>query len=375
MKLTPTIIDRYLIREFLLSFIAVMGFCTVLLLVASIFDKFQDILEHNAPFKIVALYFLSTLPGKLMYVIPLAATMAVLFSVGALARTNEILAMLTSGVHGLRIALPISACGIVIVILTFVMNEYIVPPLEAKARRLELLLEGRSVSKGAVTQNVFMRGGDGWFYLPRTYNEGKQVMGRPIVIHLNPTRTSILERIEGLSAKCVSNDKEAHQSIWLFDSPKIWKFGPDGHLTTYTASNTSERIALEEDLAKILAQKSKPEEMNYHQLGERIEILEARDQPVFSLRTDLLRKITFPLGILVIMMIGFSFAVRARAGTVMKFFGAGITWALIYYIVYAVSQALGHSGTLSPIAATVVPTLAFAAVAFVQMRRSYLWHS
>ena len=375
MRLYPTILDRYIVREFILSFVAVMGFCTLLLLVASIFEKFQDILENSASINIIIRYFLTSLPGRMMYVVPIGSTLAVLFSIGALARTNEILAMLTSGVHGLRIGLPIAVCGLIIVILTFIMNEYVVPPLEARARRLELQLEGRAAIRSVASTKVFMRGGDGWFYLPRTYNEATKRMGRPIVIHLNPDKTTIQERIEGKEAKCISNEPEANRSLWMFDSPKVWKFDNAGKLTTYTVSNTSHTIALEADLPKILAQKSKSEEMNFHQLGERIEILAERDQPVFSLRTDLFRKVTFPLGILIIMMIGFAFAVRARAGNVMRFFGAGIAWSLAYYIVNAIAQALGHSGTLSPYTATIVPTILFAIVAALYLRRSYLWHS
>src|SRR4051812_4885433 len=124
MNLRPLILDRYLFREFVLAFVAVMSFCTLLLLVASIFDRFSEILEFGAPMSTVVMYFLTSLPGQLMHVIPIAAMLAVLFSIGSLARTNEVLAMLTSGVHGLRLSLPIIFGGIIIVVGTFCLNEY-----------------------------------------------------------------------------------------------------------------------------------------------------------------------------------------------------------------------------------------------------------
>src|SRR5688500_14081107 len=113
--MTPGILDRYILREFLLSFAAVMAFCTLLMLVGTIFSKFTDILAHEVPWSTVFMYFLTSLPGRVMFVVPIAAMLAVLFSVGGLARTNEVLAMLTSGVHGLRLSVPVMFCGALIV--------------------------------------------------------------------------------------------------------------------------------------------------------------------------------------------------------------------------------------------------------------------
>src|SRR5690606_1678545 len=114
------------------------------------------------------------------------------------------------------------------------------------------------------------------------------------IIHLQPGHDTIKMRIEAESAQFQENNREEHTSIWLFEQPRIWEFDAQGQLTTYTAEAGSKIIALEEDLPTILAQQRKPEEMNFHQLRERIRILDARDQPTYDLRTDLFRKITYP---------------------------------------------------------------------------------
>lgn len=375
MNLRPIIIDRYLFREFVYAFVAVIAFCALLLLVASIFDRFSEILESGAPMSTVATYFLSSLPGQLMQIVPIAAMLAVLFSVGALARTNEVLAMLTSGVHALRLSLPIIFGGILIVIGTFVMNEYVVPPLERTSKIYELKLENRDTRKITMNANAFARGETDWFYMARVYSNEDKKMIRPTVVNLSPDHSTLKMRIEGDAATFIENNRADNTSLWLFENPRTWKFDSQGKLTTFTAENTAQTIALEADLPTILAQQAKPEEMNYHQLKQRVEILEARDQPTQDIRTDLLRKITFPVGIIVVMMIGFSYAIKSRAGTAMKIIGIGISWAVAYYLVNAVLQALGRAGAISPAAATIVPTLVFAVIAIFLMRRSYQWHA
>jgi lipopolysaccharide export system permease protein len=374
MNLRPIILDRYILREFALSFLAVMAFCALLLLVASIFDRFSDILEYGASFKTIVVYFLASLPGKLMQIVPIAAMLAVLFSVGSLARTNEILAMLTSGVHALRLSLPIIFAGILIVIAAFFVNEYAVPPLERLSKIYELKMEQRDMRRITMNANVFARGRDGWLYLSRVYSDPDKQMIRPTIISMAPDHSGVNLRIEAKSAK-LQGTADDGKTLWAFENPHTWRFDNAGRVTTYTEVAGTTVLPLEADLPAILAQRMKPAEMNFQQLKEHIDILQARQQPTQSLETSLLRKLTFPIGILVIMLIGFAYGVKSRAGTAMTIIGYGIGWAAVYYIVNALLQALGSAGTVPPAVATVVPLLVFAGIAFWLMRRSYQWHA
>ncbi len=373
MNWRPIILDRYLLKEFVLSFVAVMSFCALLLLVASVFDNFSDILEYGAPFSVVAVYFLSSLPGELMQVVPIVAMLAVLFSIGSLARTNEILAMLTSGVHALRLSLPILFAGVFIVIGAFLMNEYVVPPLERISKIYENRLQERDERRVTTNRNVFARGREGWLYMARVYSDPDKEMIRPSIVHMASDHAAVTMRVEADRATLQSDSEGG--TTWMLENPRIWHFGEDGRVTTYTAEAGMMPLELEPDLPTILAQQMKPAEMNYQQLSQHIDIMAARNLPTQALETSLLRKLTFPIGILVIMLIGFAFGVKSRAGTAMTIIGYGIAWAAAYYLVNAILQALGSAGTISPYLATVGPLVAFGVIAFWLMRRSYQWHA
>lgn len=375
MNLRPTILDRYLFKEFVMAFVAVVAFCTLLLLVASIFDRFGDILESGAPMSTIIVFFLAALPAKLMQIIPIASMLAVLFSIGSLARTNEILAMLTNGVHALRLSVPILVGGVFIVIGTFVMNEYVVPPLERMSKLYEKRLEDKDIREVTMNENVFTRGRTEWYYIARVYSGPDKQMLRPTVVNITPEHNAVKMRIEAEKATYLRDDPENDATIWEFENTRIWHFDDEGNPTTYTVESAPMEIALESDLPTILSQQMKPEEMNYHQLNSRIDILDAREQPTHNLRTDLLHKLTFPVGILIIMLIGFSFAIKSRAGTAMTIIGYGIGWAVIYYIMNAVLQALGRAGSVPPEVATILPAIVFTGIAVWLLRRSYQWHA
>lgn len=370
------ILDRYIFREFVISFIAVISFCSLLLLVATIFEKFQDIMTSDTPMDKAIQYFAFGLPFKVMQVVPIASMLAVLFSIGTLARNNEVLAFLTSGVHGLRLAAPVIFGGVLIVIGSIAMNEILVPPLQQKAKRLEdLYLRGKDEGKITTQRNVMTHGRESRFYLARLYSTTDKRMFRPTIVDMAPDNSGLTRRIEADSAIFKSNDREGRKSEWVLHNPRIWDFNDQGKIAAFKEMKADIPVLFEEDLTTLLSQKKQPEEMNYGELKEHIRILEERAQPTSGLKTDLISKITFPLGILVIMIIGFSYAARTRGGNAMSAFGYGILWAFLFYAATAFAKALGHSGRLSPFMAGNIANIVFAIIALRYLRRSYRWHS
>ncbi|MCX7625418.1 MAG: LptF/LptG family permease [Candidatus Sumerlaeaceae bacterium] len=370
------ILDKLLLREFWLAFLATLAFCTLLLVVATIFDKFQEIIENEAPFDKVVLYFLCSLPFKLVQVMPLVAALGVLFSVGGLARNNEILAFLTSGVHSLRIAAPIIASGVIVLLCVFIVNEFFVAPLEQQARYLERrYIEAKSESKLATRRDIFVRGMGNRFYLMKMYDTRQGRMYSPQIVDMTEDYSTLRQRIDANEALFLGEKPNEQRSEWELEQPRIWVFDEDGRLKSFEHFSGRHVVFLEPDLSVILGQKKKPEEMNFFELRQHIEILAEREQPVFEYQTDLHRKLASPISILLAMLLAFSFAVRSRAGNATSAFGYGLAWTIAIYGVSAFFAALGHSGALSPLCAAWFPIFYFAAMTVYYVRKSYRWYA
>ncbi|MBX7243914.1 MAG: LptF/LptG family permease [Candidatus Sumerlaeaceae bacterium] len=370
------ILDRYIFQEFVISFVAVMSFCALLLLVATIFDKFQDIIKNDAPISKVIQYFLLILPGQLLQVVPICAMLGVIFSIGSLARNNEILAFMTSGVPSFRIAAPVLFGGLLVFLLTVGLGETVVPKMSARAHFIDKrYIQAKSESKLTTEKDVFQRGQGNRIYLMKEYLIRENRMSQPKIYDMNEPYDGVARRIEADSAVLISNEPEENKSVWTFTNPRIWTLGPDGKLESYKHYEGEVEIILEKDLATFLAQRKNPEEMNFMELREHVRGMEERDQPVNEFRTDLLNKITFPFGTLIIMVLGFSYAVRTRSGTVMTAFGYGVAWAFGYYALSAICRALGHAGSLSPYLAVTVPTVVYVFIAARYFQRSYRWYN
>ncbi len=368
------IIDRFLLQEFWSAFLATTSFCALLLVIGTLFGKLQDILANNAPLDKVLLFFLYSLPFKLIQIMPIVATLAVLFALGGLARNNEILALLTNGVHSLRIAAPIAASGGIIVAGVFFLSEFVVPQLEEKARYIELrYIEAKSESKLVTRRDIFARGVGNRFYLMRMYDSREGRMYSPQIVDLTEDYSTLRQRIDAKEAVLVAERRAELRSQWKLDSPRIWSFDEKGNLQTFQQFQGPHTAYLEPDLSVILGQRKKPDEMNFFELWRHIQILAQRQQPVFSYYTDLYRKLTFPFSILLAMMIGFSYAVRTRAGNATSAIGYGIAWAIGLYAVMAFFTALGRAGALAPVLAAAMPLVIFGIIGAFYVRKSYRW--
>lgn len=374
--LRPLIIDRHIFREFVLAFFAVTSFCALLLLIASIFEKLGGILQNDTPWRQAIEYLFSVVPGRLIQAIPIASMLAVLFSLGGLARNNEILAMMTSGIHPLRIATPILFGGLIIAGMTIATNEWIIPPLETRANYLEArYIEGKEESRITTERNVFARGRGNRFYLMPRYNGRDNIMEKPLIVDQTPDFQNIRRRIEGDQAKFLSNHPESKTSIWTFKNYRDWQFDENNRLVSFAQPPGETTVTLEEDLTIILGQRKNPDEMNFNELRRHIGILAERNQNVEKYTTDLIMKLSFPLGVLIVMIIGFSYAVRIRGGSMMQAFGMGVLWAVGYYALTAVMRALGHTGTLPPTLAAVLPQILFFVMTIHYLRRSLRWYN
>ena len=108
------ILDIYLARGFLRIFFASLLVITILFMIVDIFDRAGTILESGASLWTVTQYFFYKIPLSISRVIGFATLFSTLFSLGMLARSQEITAMRASGVSVQRISLPLIGLSLAI---------------------------------------------------------------------------------------------------------------------------------------------------------------------------------------------------------------------------------------------------------------------
>jgi lipopolysaccharide export system permease protein len=127
-KLAPGILDWYIIRQFLGTFV----FSLVLILgIAVIFDfseKIDDFIQKQAPLKAIIFdYYLNFIPYFATLFAPMFVFISVIFFTSRMAVNTEIIAILNSGMSFRRLMVPYFFSAAFIALTAFMLQNYVLP--------------------------------------------------------------------------------------------------------------------------------------------------------------------------------------------------------------------------------------------------------
>lgn len=121
------LIDRYLLRSFLVPLAyCLLAFC-LLYIVFDLFNNLSDFMEAKTPLVGIVTFYAFLLPSVLIYIVPVSLMLAVLYALSRLTRSNELTAMRACGLSIFRLVTPLIASGLCAAMLMGLINETIGP--------------------------------------------------------------------------------------------------------------------------------------------------------------------------------------------------------------------------------------------------------
>ena len=131
------ILSQYLMRTILASTALVL---VVLLALAGLFEFIAELDDTRGDYQTprVILYTLLRLPQIAFEMLPVAALIGALLGLGALAANSEIVVMRSAGLSVRRLAAMVASTGMLLLVVTALLGEFIAPPLDYFARNMRL---------------------------------------------------------------------------------------------------------------------------------------------------------------------------------------------------------------------------------------------
>lgn len=109
-----SILDRYVLKKFLVPFAyCFLGFVGIWF-IFDLADNLQDFIQGQATFEVLLGYYASQVPEIIVIALPLGTLLALLYSLSAMSRANEIISMLGAGRSVVRILVPLMLVGVVL---------------------------------------------------------------------------------------------------------------------------------------------------------------------------------------------------------------------------------------------------------------------
>jgi LPS export ABC transporter permease LptG len=168
------LLDRYVLQNFLRAYLYCIAAFVSIWLVFDISDNVSTFLDLRASVWAVVQYYLLQLPQILVILLPVALLLALLFSLGRMSRTNEIVSMMTAGVSVPRLLLPLIIMGVVTAALSGVLNYSLAPHAELTRKTFFDGMREDSRDRGMVGQ-IFRNRADNrtWFIQRLRPNENE----------------------------------------------------------------------------------------------------------------------------------------------------------------------------------------------------------
>lgn len=345
-----SIIDSYILREFLNPFLFSTAGFTIVLLSGLLFELTDLIFVKSVPAPTVLRLLLYRMPSLMVMTLPMAVLFSTLMSLGRLNQDSELTVMRSAGAPFRRLIAAILLTSLVVSVGTFYTNDRVVPwanqRFETMLRRI-IFEEGRPV----VEENVFFRAGrDRYFYIRRMDPSGTL---HDIMIYDLPQR-------EGFPTFIHAKTGAYEGDTWTLYDGVYRETDPVGFAVQETRFESMTLYT--DDQADIyFGNQRSTAEMSRSELLEHIERFQRGGLQVRSFVVDYHMKLSQPAAPFMFALFGAPLALVGRGG---KAFGiaASIVVTFLYYVASSVSRSFGVNAVLTPLMAAWLTNIIFLVV-------------
>lgn len=350
------IIDRYIIRKFLGTFVYAIILLAVVIIIFDISEKIDDFIQKQAPLKAIIFdYYLNFLPFFINKFTALFTFISVIFFTSKMAGDTEIIAILNSGVSFKRFLRPYIFGAIVLSLFSFMLTNFVIP----KTIHRMIDFESKYVKKQNTANNVniHMQIEPGTYIYVESFNS-----------QANSGYKFTLEKIK--KGKGLVYKLEADALIW------------DTLKRNWTVNNYYERTLLPNgneiikkgDTKKIVLN-VKPEEfnidtdnimyMNFFELRKFIQKEKLKGSSQINMYlVEMYQRFAFPFAGIILTLIGVALSSRKVRGGTGLHLGFGIAITFTYILFLQVTTVFARFGEVPPALGVWTPNIIFGLVAW-----------
>ena len=352
------ILDWYVTRVYLgiaaLSFVGLLG----IFYISTFIDLSDKLFKgETTGFRLLEYFWYAT-PQFAYYVLPIAALLATLVTIGLLTRSSELTVMKACGISLYRTALPIFMISLVWSGVLFGMSESILARANRHAEAINHEIRIGTPNTVDVMNRRWIVGKDGSIYHYLSFEPELDEFRSLSVYDFSGRPWDLIRRTYVEHATFDEGQAEWNgDGVWVRDL--VSSAGDDNRLVTAD----TQALPFLEPPDYFETEPADAELMSVRELGTHVDELSVSGFDVVSLVVDLHRKISFPFVTLVLTLIAVPFAVTMGPRGALYGIGVGISIACSYWIVMSVFGAIGSAGMLAPVLAAWAPNLLFGASA------------
>ena len=365
------ILDRYLIRQFGFALIFSLIAFWVIFLVVDLVEHLDKFIDKQAAFFVVVKYYFYYTPYILVLSLPVAMLLSSLFSLGQLAKHNELTAMKSAGISLYRVLLPLFILAFVMSLFVMGFGEILVPITYQKMMEIKTVeIEKGKRETNIILNNVFAQEEDGRIFHLATYDTKEKIGTGALVQRFEENR--LKEEIRAEKVRWENNGWLFEDGVERIFSDSSVELGhsedlgkakldtlPLNPIEEYQAFDKLFRLDLKIKPEALAKRQKKPDEMGYFELANYVKIKKRSGQVVAKETTDLHLKIAFPFVNFIIVLFGAPLAANPKRSGLAIGFAISLFISFVYYTLIRMGQSFGYSEKLPPLLAAWAANILF----------------
>src|SRR6185295_10441509 len=160
----PNLLDLYVSRQYLSIFLLSFGALVGIFYISTLIDLADKLFGGVAPLGLLLRYFYFATPQFVYYIIPMAALVATLVTVGLLTKNSELIIMRACGISLYRSALPLLLFALLFSATLFELQEQVLAESNREAARLNGIIRGYPMQSFGVLNRQWIIGRNGDLY-------------------------------------------------------------------------------------------------------------------------------------------------------------------------------------------------------------------
>lgn len=348
------LIDKYLLRTFLVPLVYCLAAFSLIYVVYDLFDNLPDFIDAETPLPQVFRFYVYLMPSVLVIIVPVSLLLSALYSLSRLTKNNELTAMRASGISLFRMMLPLVGIGVLFSLGVAAVHETVGPwsaywcqmfvRQERRKNDIDVHLAHNLACKNEVARRIWM-------------------------LDSFDTRTFNMERITVIQQREDGSDEsrvQARQGRWLdgrwwFAELTLQNYDGEGNPVGPPRFEARREMAEYTEAPSDFVNEIKDPE--YLSSLELLHFLRTHRHlskgTIARIRVDLHNRLAMPWMCLIVTLIGIPFG--AQTGRKGAFLGVllAVTLFFGFYVLVNVGLAVGKKQIIDPWLAGWTPNLVF----------------
>ncbi|MGA9069890.1 MAG: LptF/LptG family permease [Terracidiphilus sp.] len=336
----PRILDEYVVREFLGTFLLVLTGFVMLMLVFTFFELMGDILRNHIALTLIGAYLFNLTPFMLYQITPLAVLISVLVTFGVLNRNSEIIAMKACGISLYRLVIPIVSIAVLLSCGLFLFDQFYLPLANRRQEALHNTIKGKPPQTVLHPEQNWIFGephpGEaGRIFYYQFFDSKSNEFANISIFEFDPATFALSRRI---FAQRATWDAEA--GAWSFTNG--WQREISGaNVNEYRPFLKANFSEIHEAPGYFTKENLQAQEMNFGQLDHYINDLRQSGFDTMRLSVELWHKLAYPLMTVIMAMLAIPFSLLMGRRSSLTGVAMAIGVTLTYIVIDNFFGALG----------------------------------